>query len=100
MKLGKSSINHSAKNLKNKNDYFFYLYSDTNNDNNIKNNNYMNSLDTSRKIDKNYAQKNNNFIILRNENLEKEQLIGVEQAHFRIVAMIQENKKLLNSKEN
>ena len=100
MKLGKSSINHSAKNLKNKNDYFFYLYSDTNNDNNNKNNNYMNSLDTSRKIDKNYAQKNNNFIILRNENMEKEQLIGVEQAHFRIVAMIQENKKLLNSQEN
>ena len=100
MKLGKSNINHSAKNKKNKNDYFFYLYSDTNNVNNSKNNNCINSLDSSRKMDKSYDKIIKNFNILRNENIEKEQLIGVEQAHFRIVAIIQENKKILNYQEN
>ena len=41
----------------------------------------------------------NNLYLFRKENEAKEELIGVEDAHFRIVAMIQENKQLLNCED-
>ena len=41
----------------------------------------------------------NNLLCLENEKLEKDDLFGVEMAHFRIVSIIQENKKLLNYKD-
>ena len=98
IKFGKVNIHHSARNKKNKNDSFFYLYSNNNNDNN--NNNFIDSFDYSfNEKNNNYSIKNNNLYLFRKENEAKEELIGVEDAHFRIVAMIQENKQLINCED-
>ena len=99
IKLGKFNIHHSARNKKNKNDSFFDLYSDINNNDNDKRYKIRDPFDSLKNFNKSYVESNNNFIILRNENIEKEELISVELAHFRIVAIIQENKKILKYQE-
>ena len=101
MKLRKFQINHSARNKKNQNDSFFELYSNSNNDinNNRNNNNLKNSFISFRKLNNSFTKKNKNYIIFNSYNIEKKELIGVEIAHFKIVATIQKNKKLLNSQE-
>ena len=50
-----------------------------------------------------YKGVNNKSCILKKNNIgifekdiEKEELIGVEMAHFRIVSIIQDNKKILD----
>ena len=96
MKRGKFIINHSARN-KNNNNSFFDFSSNTKNDNYIfRSNNCIDSFDSSKGYNKSCIYKNNNLNILRNEDLEKEEMIGVETAHFRIVRAIQESKKLLS----
>ena len=101
IKLGKFPINHSARNKKNINDSFFELYLNTNNDiNNYRSkNNIKNTFFLNKRINNSFIQKNKNYNIFNNDNIEKEEFIGFEIAHFKIVAAIQENKKLLNKQE-
>ena len=77
--LDNFGIHKTVRNFKDKNDSFFDLYSSNNNINNYSNN------------------ANNNSILLKNSNNYED--IGVEMAHFRIIAIIQENKKLLNKED-
>ena len=77
--LDNFGIHKTVRNFKDKNDSFFDLYSSNNNINNYSN------------------KANNNSILLKNSNNYED--IGVEMAHFRIIAIIQENKKLLNKED-
>ena len=96
------SNNYSIKNRKNivynsarnKNDSFFDLYDNISN-NKSNNFNFVDSFDEN----KSSILNNKNVNISPSNNKAKEDSIGVEIAHFRIVAIIQENKKLLNNKD-
>ena len=83
--------------LKNKNNSFFDIYN--NNADSDQNNNFFDSFDSYNEENKFCDLNKNNLLCLENENLEKDDLFGVEMAHFRIVSIIQENKKLLNYKD-
>ena len=81
----KIGINNSARN---KNDSFFDLYKNVNNN---KSNNFVDSFDVFQEKNKSNSINNNNFSFKFNED----DLISAEIAHFRIVSFIQESKKLL-----
>ena len=83
--------------LKNKNNSFFDIYN--NNVDNDQSNNFFDSFDSYNEENKFCDLNKNNLLCLENEKLEKDDLFGVEMAHFRIVSIIQENKKLLNYKD-
>ena len=91
IKKGKNIVYSSARN---KNDSFFDLYDNISN-NKSNNFNFVDSFDEN----KSSILNNNNVNISSSNNKEKEDSIGVEIAHFRIVSIIQENKKLLNNKD-
>ena len=81
----KIEINNSARN---KNDSFFDLYKSINNN---KSNNFVDSFDIFQEKNESCFFNNNNFSF----KLKEDDLIGAENAHFRIVSFIQESKKLL-----
>ena len=80
----KIGINNSARN---KNDSFFDLYKSINN----KSNNFVDSFDIFQEKNESCFFNNNNFSF----KFKEDDLIGAENAHFRIVSFIQESKKLL-----
>ena len=89
---GKDSCHNSARN---KNDSFFILYDNINNQ---KSNNF-NFVDSFDENKSNVLKNENVNIFTSNNNKEKEDSIGAEIAHFMIVTIIQKNKKLLNNKD-
>lgn len=100
IKIGKCIIHHSARNKKNTKDSYFDLYTNTNNEeHNARNNYFIESFDSFKGNNISCVLKNNNLNVYRNENIVKEDSIGVEMAHFRIVATIQENKKLIKCED-
>lgn len=90
--LDNLGIHKNIRNIKDKNDSFFDLFSSKSNKNFPKkeNNNSTFFVETFQ---------NNSIASLCLKKDENED-IGVEMAHFRIIAIIQENKRLLNKEDN
>ena len=82
-------IHKSIRNIKEKNDSFFDIYSSKNIDN-------INQYENSNLLIETFQSRNNkNFVLIKDEDED----IGVEMAHFRIITIIQENKRLLNKED-